>query len=73
MKDSGQQTLQNFDIICASNCLTSWNEFPVDNSFAIGECNEDKTENVNFKLEFYVYLLLIENISLTENFLNIQN
>ena len=38
--DSGHQTLQNFEIICASNCLVSWNEFPVDNSFAIEECNE---------------------------------
>ena len=27
-------TLQNFEIICASNCLASWNEFSVDNSFA---------------------------------------
>ena len=32
--DSGHQTLQNFQIICASNCLDSWNEFRVDDSFA---------------------------------------
>ena len=37
---SSHQTLQNFEMICASNCLASWNEFPMDNFFAIEECNE---------------------------------
>ena len=38
--DSGHQTLQNFEIICASNCLATWNEFLVNNSFTTEECNE---------------------------------
>ena len=35
--DSGDQMLQNFEIIVASNCLTKWSEFFMDDSFAIEE------------------------------------
>ena len=38
--DSDHQTPKNFGVICASNCLASWNESPTDNSFAIKECSE---------------------------------
>jgi len=40
IRDSGHQTLQNFEIIVASNCLTRWSKFFMDNSFAIEEYNE---------------------------------
>ena len=48
--DSDYETLQNCEVICASICLTSSNEFLVDNFIAIEECNQHLT------LAFWVVL-----------------
>ena len=56
--DPGHQTLQNFEIKCASNSLASSNEFPANSSFPIKECNEDCSNWPSFTI------IVIYNLSL---------
>ena len=62
--DSGHQMLQNFEIIVASNYLIRWNEFFMDNSFAIEECNEHWA---NVMSEYNEWLSTIRKLFMQEN------